>query len=107
MSDNEADAEDVPQYPMQFESLDDFKTYYKEHKKEIDSQTTLILNSRYKIKDYIIRKVHGVLGFRRHISEKIRTIKYERDTINKRLETLEKTVNDIITAFNQLSVGLP
>ena len=45
----------------EFEGPDEFNLYYHKHKDEIDSQTTHILNRKYKINGYRITKIKGVL----------------------------------------------
>jgi hypothetical protein len=80
-----------------FESLNDFKEYYSKIKKKLDSMCTVMLNKTYKIKDYVIRKNYGDIGFRK-ISKNVKTSRG--DAFEQRIEALENALNEVIEILN-------
>ena len=68
----------------EFESLNDFKEYYRKNKERLDKMTTVMLNKLYKIHGYVIRKNYGEIGFKT-IKSTVKVSKTE-----KRLAAIEK-----------------
>ena len=79
-----------------FENIEDFKEFYKNNKAELDAKSTVVLNKLYKIKDYIIRKNYGSIGFKR-IGSCVRM-----NPLNKRITVVEETLNELIEIVNNL-----
>ena len=79
-----------------FDSIEKFQEYYKNNQEEIDNQSTVALNLRYKIKDYVIRKSHGSIGFKR-----VGTC-VKMNPLNKRLTVVEELLNQVIEKVNEM-----
>ena len=79
-----------------FESLNDFKEYYRKNKERLDKMTTVMLNKLYKIHGYVIRKNYGEIGFKT-IKSTVKVSKTE-----KRLAAIEKALNQVINVLNQI-----
>ena len=82
-----------------FDSIEKFQEYYKKNQEEIDNQSTVALNLRYKIKDYVIRKSHGSIGFKR-----VGTC-VKMNPLNKRLTMVEELLNQVIEKVNEMIEG--
>ena len=109
----------------EFDGPDEFNLYYHKHKDEIDSQTTHILNRKYKINGYRITKIKGVLCLKNEGKNYYQIHKNElkgvqseikneedQDTIHElgiaqdlkvlqeRIEQLEQSLNEVIDYIN-------
>ena len=80
----------------EFDSLNDFKEYYRKNKERLDKMTTVMINKLYKIHGYVIRKNYGEIGFKT-IKLTVKVSKTE-----KRLAAIEKAVNQVISVLNQI-----
>jgi len=83
-----------------FESLNEFRDYYAKNKERIDGYTTVVLNNMFKIKDYVIRKNYGTIGFRSTKAIPRSDIKNKKG-LEDRVTQLEESVNQIINIINQ------
>ena len=81
---------------MEFDSLNDFKEYYRKNKERLDKMTTVMINKLYNIHGYVIRKNYGEIGFKT-IKSTVKVSKTE-----KRLAAIEKAVNQVINVLNQI-----
>jgi len=84
-----------------FESKEAWKEYYLENKEAIDATATCDLNKKYKVKDHLFRRMYNVITFKKDIPYIRRS-----DTINKRLQVIEETVNSLIEIMNDVQEKL-
>jgi hypothetical protein len=97
MSEEQKSENKVSDSVHHFPHINAFKKYYSDHKDEIDNLGTNLLNQIYKIDNYLIRKLHGSLIFRKICDN----TKCSSDkTLKARVERLEKSLNDLILQFN-------
>ena len=88
----------VQKYVKEFESPEEFNVFYAKNKDEIDSQTTHMLNKKYRIKGLVITKIKGELCLKKPWIKKNNN---QPSTANlsdleARVKRLEETVNKII-----------
>ena len=110
----------------EFETPDEFNIYYHKHKDEMDKETTHLLNKKFSINGYRIRKIKGVLCLKRSTMKTNQRLIDQRETKSKsnvehtvpgkqmfddindlqdRIQKLEEVVNNIIDVINQLKVA--
>lgn len=100
MNDEKIDVPTASFETKTFNSLAEFRDYYSKNKEHIDSLSTVMLNQLYKIKDYIIRKNHGNIGYRS--TRALVKVNSNKQKLEERLTQLETSFNQMVTVVNQL-----
>lgn len=95
--------EPISKYSKQFNTPDEFNVWYSKNKDEVNKMTTHKLNKMFKVKDYRITRIEGVLKLKKWDDEKHAKIsRYDERIIQLKQEinTIRESVNKIITYLN-------
>ncbi len=91
--------EPIKNYLKEFKTVDEFNLWYSKNKEDVDKLTTHKLNKMYKIDDYRITKIKGVLMLKK---DRVKKCDEEQKDNSGDIEALYSEVKTLKEAYCEL-----
>ena len=98
----------------EFNTKEEFMTYYDVHKKEIDAQSTCMLNKKFKINGFHLGREKGQLKLiplnlyrpsEYQVNQENNLINIKIDALNSKIDNLSKLINRFLSTYASGSVN--